>query len=67
MNYFFKVCCGKFNNWFKFLYLKKLLKGKYYVRFVDVEEFLSSEMLFLVGVDSDNSEEYIFNIGVQGY
>ena len=42
-------------------------KGKHHARSADVEESPSSEMLSLAGVDSDNSEEYTFNIGAQGH
>ncbi|XP_068744211.1 uncharacterized protein [Montipora capricornis] len=67
MNHFSKVCRGKPNNRSKSLHPKKTSRGKYHVRSTDVEESPSSEMSSLVGVDSDNSEEYTFNIGVQGH
>lgn len=67
MNHFSKVCRGKPNNRSKSSRPKKTSRGEYHVRSADVEESPSSEMSSLVGVDSDNSEEYTFNIGAQGH
>lgn len=67
MNHFSKVCRGKPNNRSKSSHPKKPSKGKHHARSADVEESPSSEMSSLVGVDSDNSEEYTFNIGAQGH
>ena len=67
MNHFSKVCRGKPNNRSKSSHPKKTSRGKYHVRSADVEESPSSEMSSLVGVDSDNSEEYTFNVGAQGH
>ncbi|XP_068673095.1 uncharacterized protein [Montipora foliosa] len=67
MKHFSKVCRGKPNNLSKSSHPMKTSRGKYHVRSADVEESPSSEMSSLVGVDSDNSEEYTFNIGAQGH
>ena len=67
MNHFSKVCRGKPNNRSKSSHPKKPSKGKHHARSADVEESPSTEMSSLAGVDSDNSEEYTFNIGAQGY
>ena len=67
MNHFSTVCRGKPNNRSKSLHPKKTSRGKYHVRSADVEVSPSSEMSSLAGVDSDNSEEYTFNIGAQGH
>ena len=67
MNHFSKVCRGKPNNRSKSSHPKKSSKGKHHARSADVEESPSSEMSSLAGVDSDNSEEYTFNIGAQGH
>ena len=67
MNHFSKVCRGKPNNRSKSFHLKKPSKGKHHARSADIEESRSSEMTSPAGVDSDNSEEYTFNIGPQGH
>ncbi|XP_068684612.1 uncharacterized protein [Montipora foliosa] len=67
MNHFSKVCRGKPNNRSKSSHPKKTSRGKYHVRSADVEESPSREMSSLAGVDSDNSDEYTFNIGAQGH
>ena len=68
MNHFSKVCRGKPNNRSKSFHLKKPSKGKHHARSADIEESPRSEMSSSpAGVDSDNSEEYTFNIGPQGH
>ena len=67
MNHFSKVCRGKANNRSKCSHPKKPSKGKHLARSADVEEYPSSKMSSLAGVDSDNGEEYTFNIGAQGH
>ena len=63
MGHFSKVCLSKPSNRSKSARSRKPSKGKHRARSVDIEDPGGGETSTLRGGDSDNSVEYIFNIG----